>query len=55
MYDVYDGSYKVTSNPISYNFLLSLFNSIEIPWIQISSLPLGKMIKIDHFTIVRIV
>lgn len=54
MFDVYEGKYKITDNPISYNHLLKMFAAINVSWNKVSSLPYGECINLGEFTIVRI-
>lgn len=56
MFYVYDSGFRITSNPISYNFLLgSLFVSAKLDWQKVSTLPLGECYTYENFKIVRMV
>jgi hypothetical protein len=56
MFHVYDSDNRVTSNPISYNYLLKyFFNSKSlIDWNKISTLPEGHAYAYQEFKIVRV-
>ena len=56
MFHVYDTNNRVTSNPISYNYLLKyFFNSKSlIDWNKISSLPEGHAYEYHEWQIVRV-
>lgn len=53
MFHIYEQNYRITSEPVSYNHLLKLFNAIGIPWAKISSMPVGEHISFNEFKIVR--
>jgi hypothetical protein len=53
MFDVYNHGKKVTPYPVSYNYLLTMLQYVDIPWNVVSSLPLGKSLVYDHIIIVR--
>lgn len=55
MFDVYDGNYKITIQPVSYNFLQTILATAKVPWPKISTLPLGEHITVNEFKIVRII
>ena len=56
MFKVYDNKELITSNPISYNFLLKLFQGkhFMIDWNKISTLPDGHAYSYQEFMIVRV-
>lgn len=53
MFHVYDSGYRITCNPVSYNYLLQLFKTVKVPWSELSTLATGNFIKVDTFIIVR--
>ena len=56
MFKVYDSKELITSSPISYNFLLKLFQGkhFMIDWNKISTLPDGHAYSYQEFMIVRV-
>lgn len=53
MFYVYEGKYKLTDNPVSYNHLQTMFKSVSVPWSKVSILPCGEFVQIGEFKIVR--
>lgn len=53
MYHVYCGIHRITDNPVSYNYLLKVLNTANVPWKTISSMPLDGEVVVGEFKIVR--
>lgn len=53
MFYVYEGKYKITDTPVSYNHLLKVFKNMNVPWNKVSILPMGESIVVNEFIIVR--
>jgi len=56
MFHVYDNNNRITSSPISYNYLLKHFfhSKSLIDWNKISTLPEGYAYTYQEFKIVRV-
>lgn len=56
MFHVYDGKYRVTESPVSYNHIVTyLFQYAKIDWRKLSTLPLGEAYSYNDYKIVRVV
>lgn len=53
MYLVYDGVYKITENPISLNWLYSLFATLYIPK-HVPFMKPGEEITLDKYKVVKV-
>lgn len=53
MYDIYDGVYKITSDPISFNFLFQVLRSVYLPY-EICIMKPGDCIEIEKYKIVKV-
>jgi len=54
MFHIYDGKFKITSDPISFNWLQKMFTNAGINWSLVNTLPHGSMVMYKTFKIVRV-
>jgi hypothetical protein len=54
MYIVYQGKYKITSNPISLNWLYNVLKSVYVPWHTIAQMLPTECIAVEGYKIVKV-